>query len=290
MRIITAFDNHSYSARIVSEVAKLAANTWADMTMLGVQSSATGNTPESALANKLKHYRNDFLAQFDGRELPYDGSADSLEFKKRKDNLWELIGYSQEGDFRKKLLIKIRAGEPVKAILAEASEQESDLIVLGCTKGLDCQWNGQTDLPQRVAKSADCSTLVIKEKKSPDTITCFLDQTYVSQASLEMVNQVVTLYNAELKIIGLTDSKGVGGNEKVETRMAEILRYYADRKINAWIKLVRPEELEEYVAQVSRENMVALWMGKKSLLSKIFSRDLVGKLVNSSQSSVLILR
>ena len=289
MRIVIAFDIHSYSARIVSEVAKLAANTWADMTMLGVQPSATGNTPAPALARQLKLYRNNFLTQFEGRELPYDDSADSLEFK-GKGNVWELVGYSQEGDSRKKLLVKIRAGEPVKVILAEANEQESDLIVLGCTKGLDCQWNGLTGLPQRVAKSADCSTLVIKEKKSPDTITCFLDQTYVSQSSLEMINQIVTLYHAELKIIGLTDSQGGFGNERVENRMAEILRYYADRKINAWIKLVRPEDLEEYVAQVSRENMIALWMGKKSLLGKIFSRDLVGKLVNSSQSSVLILR
>ncbi len=289
MRIITAFDIHSYSARVVSEVANLAANTWADMTMLGVQPSATGNAPEPALAKQLKQHRNDFLSQFHGSELPYDGSADSLEFK-RKGDLWELIGDSQEGGSRKKLLIKIRAGEPVKTILAEAGEQEADLIVLGCTKGLDCQWHGVTDLPQKVAKSADCSTLVIKEKKSPETITCFLDQTHVSQSSLEMINQIVTVYHAELKIIGLTDRKGGLGNERLENRMAAILRYYAERKINAWIKLVRPEDLEEYVAQVSREEMIALWMGKKSLLGKIFSHDLVGKLVNSSQSSVLILR
>jgi hypothetical protein len=36
--------------------------------------------------------------------------------------------------------------------------------------------------------------------------------------------------------------------------------------------------------------MIGLWIGKKSLLKKIFSRDLVGRLVNSSRSSVLILR
>jgi len=289
MRIITAFDTHSYSARIVSEVANLAANTWADMTLLGVQPSASGDTPDPALAKHLKQYRNDFLNQFHGKELPYDGKADSLEFK-RKGDVWELVGDEQASDSRKKLLIKIRAGEPVKAILAETSKQEGDLIVLGCTKGFDCQWHDVTNLPQKVAKNADCSTLVIKEKKSPETITCFLDQTHISQSSLEMINQIVSVYQAELKIIGLTDSKGGQGNERLESRMADILRYYAERKINAWIKLVRPEDLEIYVSQVSRDEMIGLWMGKKSLLGKIFSKGLVEKLVNNSQSSVLILR
>lgn len=289
MRIITALDSHSYSATIVSEVVKLAANTWADMTMLGVQPSVTKNNPDPVIAKKLRQYRDDFISLFDGRELPYDGSADNLSFTLKNDS-WELTGDSPATESRKKLMIKIRAGEPVREILTEAKEAECDLIVLGCTKGLDCQWQGVIDLPQKVAKNADCSTLVIKEKKLPSTITCFLDQTHVSQSSLEMINQVVTLYQAELKIIGLTDTKGAAGNEGVESRIAEILKYYADRQINAWIKLVRLEDLEEYVAQVSRDNMIALWMGKKSLLSKIFSRNLVGKLVNNSQSSVLILR
>lgn len=289
MRIITAFDSNSYSSTIVSEVAKLAANTWAEMTMLGVQPSVTRNSPEQLLAKKLREYRDDFISMFEGRELPYDDSTDNLAFTLKNDT-WELVGYSPAADSRKKLLIKIRAGEPLKEILSEAKAGECDLIILGCTKGLDCQWQGVVDLPRKIAENADCSTMVIKEKTSPHTITCFLDQTHVSQASLEMINQIVTLYKAELKIIGLTAPKGGAGNEGVENKIADILKYYSDRQINAWIKLVRLEELEEYVAQVSRENMVALWMGKKSLLGKIFSRNLVGKLVNNSQSSVLILR
>ena len=117
-----------------------------------------------------------------------------------------------------------------------------------------------------------------------------MDQAHVSQASLEMINQIVTLHEAELKIIGITGPKGKVGKGDVEAKIAEILKYYSDRQINAWIKLIRLDSLEEYVARASREGMIALWMGEKSLLSKIFSRDLVGKLVQYSQSSVLILR
>ncbi len=289
MRIITAFDSHSYSATIVSEVAKLAANTWADITMLAVQPSDTGPQPDEDLATNLCQYRNDFTNHFDAGELPYASSASDAEFTK-KNGAWLYSAPPQETASQKELLLKIRVGDPVKEILAESNEQEADLIILGCTKGLDCQWHGEIDLPQKVAKRANCSVVVIKEKKSPATITCFLDQTHVSQASLEMINQIVTLYQAELKIVGLTNGKGSDDKEDFETKMAEILKYYAERQINAWIKLVRLEDLEEYVAQVSHQDMVGLWMGKKSLLGKIFSRNLVGKLVNHSQSSVLILR
>lgn len=289
MRIISAFDTHSYSATIVSEVAKLAANTWADITMLGVQPTDTGNKPGEDLAKDLCRYRTDFTQAFNSEELPYPCHSGAEEFIK-ENGAWNLAPPAQETASQKGLQVKIRVGDPVKEILAESNEQEADLIILGCTKGLDCQWHGEVDLPQKIAKKADCSVVVIKEKKAPTTITCFLDQSHVSQASLEMINQIVTLYQAELKIVGLTKSKDTEGNENFEAKMAEILKYYAERQINAWIKLIRLEDLEEYVAEVSRDDMIALWMGKKSLLGKIFSRNLVGKVVDHSQSSVIILR
>ncbi|MBU0682607.1 MAG: universal stress protein [Proteobacteria bacterium] len=289
MRILIAFDTHSYSSRIVSEVAKLAANTWADITMLAVQPAGSGNKTDATLAKALRQYRTDFIDQFDAGDQPYGGNISNEEFV-QKNGAWELSKHSPALASRKELLLKIRVGDPAKEILAEAREHEADLIVLGCTKGLDSQWKGEVDLPQKIAKKAACSVVVIKEKKVPTTLTCCLDQTHVSQSSLEMINQIVTLYQAELKIVGLTDNKGTDGKAGVENSIAQILKYYAERQISAWIKLVRPEDLEEYVAEVSRENMVGLWMGKKSLLGKIFSPNLVGKLVNHSQSSVLILR
>jgi len=289
MRILIAFDAQSYSAGIVSEVAKLAANTWADVTMLAVQPAAGTAQPDRDLAETLQRYKTAFIDEFAGADLPYGRPAGHESFMP-KNGGWELSGGEQEGVGRKQLTVKIRGGDAVKEILAEAREQESDLIVLGCTTGLDCQWEGEIELPQKIAKRATCSVLVIKEKKLPDTIICCLDQAHVSQASLEMINQVVTLHQAELKIIGLTNPKGTIGKGDVEGKMAEILKYYADRQISAWIKLVQLDALEEYVARASREGMIALWMGEKSLLGKIFSRNLVGKLVNYSRSSVLILR
>ena len=36
MRILVAVDQHPYSAHVVKDVAKLAGNTWADVTLLGI--------------------------------------------------------------------------------------------------------------------------------------------------------------------------------------------------------------------------------------------------------------
>jgi hypothetical protein len=268
-------------------VAGLAKNTWADVTMLAVQPSKTSGL-DSQLAETLQGYCQEFIEQIDDPALPYAPIAydDTPRFE---DGAWQFG--AENGGGRKKLAAKIRTGGAIKEILAEAREQESDLIILGCTRGLECQWQREVDLPEKVAKGAFCSVMVIKERQEPETIVCCLDQAHVSQSSLEMINQIVTLHQAELKIIGLTATgRPASKKAEVESKMAEILGYYSSLQVSAWIKLVPRDALEEYVAQASREGMVALWMGQKSLLKKIFSRSLVGKLVNSSQSSVLILR
>ncbi|MFH1216422.1 MAG: universal stress protein [Pseudomonadota bacterium] len=290
MRIIAAFDLHSYSERIVSDLADMAANTWADITILGVQPVDSGDSPDEYFAGTLRHYREEFIRHLSGNELPYGGITGYEEFVPIGQGRWEINNHGMQGEVRKKLLVRIRTGDPLKEILAESREQKSDLVMLGCTKGMDCQWQGEVDLPRKVAAKAACSVLVIKDMKRPDTIISFLDQEHVSQASLEMINQIVTLHQAELKIVGITQGERAGSEEGIKSRIAGILKYYSERRISAWIKLVWPEDLEQYVAESSREGMIALWMGKKSLLGKIFSRDLVGKLVSHSQSSVLILR
>jgi len=287
MRILAALDEHSYSAGIINSVARLAANTWADVTLLGIRSgSAAGGTfsMDHPLVNTLMGYKDDFLDQFAGSSSPYTrGQQIALT---DSNGIGEMLGTSD--DSRKELKIRLRTGNPEREIMEEARQAESDLIVLGCSGAGDCQWQGLLNLPEKVAKDAACSVLVIKEERIPEKIICCMDQPSVSQASVEMINQVVTINKADLEIIGLTGPKGL--KEEVERQMDGILRYYMAQQINAWVKLVDMEALGEYVAQASRDSMIALWMGKKSLLQKIFNRDLVGKLVTRAQSSVLILR
>jgi len=293
MRILVAVDQHPYSDRVVKDVAKLAGNTWADVTLLGVGSKATeiGRSSNCAefkhpLAEKLRNYRRNFLDHFEKEESPYEKRLCKYEFVEVKRGMWEEL-YVCRGA-RKDLKIVLRSGNPVKEILAQSQENDSDLIAMGCNKEGDCQWEGAINLPQKVANNATCSVLVVKEEKQIGKIVCCLDQERISQKSIEMINQMVTLYQTELDIVGLMDGPTL--KPMVEKNLDAILKYYKARKIKAWIKLVEAASLGPFISQEARRSMMALWMGEHSLLSKMFTRGKVDKLIQRSKSSVLLLR
>lgn len=285
MRILFVVDDQPYSASIVTEASKIAANTWADVTIMTVQNGS--GEPEKAKADFLRGYKKKFLDQIAEDGFPYATPSGTEEFIQVEGG-WQ--GNQSSRDGSKSCTLKIRNGNTLKEIIQEAQSQECDLIIIGGSS-LDCQWNEEVlNLPQRVAEEAACSVLVIKETRVVKTIIGCLDQSQISQESLEMINQLVTHHQADLKIIGLTGPKGLSGKGDIEGKMGDILSYYNARDINAWIKLVESNNLEEYVATASKDGIIAVWMGKKSIFGKLFSANLVEKLVSSSQSSVLILR
>jgi nucleotide-binding universal stress UspA family protein len=293
MRILAAVDHHPYSAKVINDVAKLAGNTWADVTLLGVGPKAMdiGRSSSRAgikhpLTEKLKKYRLTFLDHFEKEESPYEKRSCSYEFIEVKKGIWEEL-YICRGA-RKDLRIVLRSGNPAKEILAQAQEDGSDLVALGCSREGECQWEGAQNLPQKVANNATCSVLVVKEEKQIRKIVCCLDQENVSQKSIEMINQMVTMYQTELEIVGLTDKATL--KPKVEKNLEAILKYYNARQIKAWIKLVETASLESFISQEARRSMMALWMGGQFILTKMFPRGKVDKLIQGSQSSVLLLR
>jgi nucleotide-binding universal stress UspA family protein len=293
MRILAAVDHHPYSAHVINDVAKLAGNTWADVTLLGVGSKAMDigrslgrSGIKHPLTDKLKKYRRTFLDHFEKEESPYEKRSCSYEFIEINKGVWEEL-YICRGA-RKDLRIVLRPGNPVKEILAQAQEDGSDLVVLGCSSEGKCQWEGALNLPQKVATNATCSVLVVKEEKQIRKIVCCLDQENVSQKSIEMINQMVTLYQTELEIVGLTEKATL--KSKVEKNLEAILKYYNARQIKAWIKLVETASLESFISQEARRSMMALWMGEQFILTKMFPRSKVDKLIQGSQSSVLLLR
>ena len=293
MRILVAVDQHPYSAHVIKDVAKLAGNTWADVTLLGLGPKAMdiGRSSSRAgiknpLTEKLKKYRRSFLDQFEKEESPYEKSRCSYEFIEVKRGIWEEL-YICRG-VRKDLKIMLRSGTPVKEILAQIQEDDSDLVAMGCYKEGGCQWEGEINLPQKVANNATCSVLVVKEEKQISKIVCCLDQENISQKSIEMINQMVTLYQTELEIVGLTDRTKL--RPKVEKNLEAILKYYNTRQIKAWIKLVETGSLDTFISQEARRSMMALWLGGQSIFTKIFPRGKVDKLIQGSKSSVLLLR
>jgi nucleotide-binding universal stress UspA family protein len=297
MRILVALDQHPYSNHALREAAKLAMNTWADVTLLGVcpkiapkskqaKERSAHRVPDHPITKALRNHRKDFLGYFQGKDSPYNTQQNETELIETDRHLWEEAPAGR-GSI-KDLKIRIRQGNPVKATLAESREDGSDLIVIGGDKTRKCLWENAGNVPQKIANDAACSVLVVKEETTANRIVCCLDHDTVSQESLEMINQMVTFHKAELEIIGLADGEGL--KVEVERKISLILQYYTARQLMPIIQLVETSSLESFVSQEAQRSLMALWMGEKSRLEKIFPPRKVGKLVRTSKSSVLILR
>jgi hypothetical protein len=202
---------------------------------------------------------------------------------------WGLEAPVSPDTARKPLRLVVRSGNLLNAILGQARQDGSDFIVIGTAANKDePEWIGEVDLTAKVANNAPCSVLVVKEEKAVNTVMGILDQDHVSQESLELINQMVTVHQAELKIVGLATSKGL--DERVEMKMGEVLDYYAARGIKAWITMVTEQEMEGFAAHAAETSLLGLWLGKKSFLAKIFSKDRVSQLINVTTSSLLVLK
>jgi nucleotide-binding universal stress UspA family protein len=282
MKILVALDAKDYSKKILKDVARLAENTLADMVFLGIQDNV--REPAKPLVNALMKYQQDVYSYFSPDDLPYADFA-SDQWQERSKGDWSI---SSKG--MKEFTLRIRTGSAAKQIITVAADMECDLVILGCSNKVGCEWDGEMNVPLRVAEDAPCSVLVIKQVKSSNQIVSILDQSVVSQDSLEIVNQLVTLHDAGLKIVGVKENKE-SKKDLIEQRMVELLKYYNDREVGAWVKLLNSDSVKEYVTASSREAIIALWMGgKQSLIKKLFSQSMVDKLLETTKSSLLILR
>lgn len=281
MKILVPLDSHEYSRKILKDVARLARNTLADIVFLGVQDKS--QDPQPSLVQTLMKYRNDVCSYFSADEQLY-GDLGSENFKKLENGGWEL---SSKG--MKEFALHIAVGSIAKQSVELAEQLGANLIILGCGGMEDCEWEGEMNVPLRIAKDASCSVLVVKQPKKSDEIVSILDQSIVSQDSLELINQMVTLHETGLKIVGVSEKK-VSKQDRLETRMVELLKYYNERQIGAWVTLIDSSDVKNYVASFSGHSIVALWMGKESLIKKLFTPSMVDRLLETTKSSLLILR
>jgi len=295
MKILAALDSSSQSSFVVEEVARLAANTWSDVTLLGIEPEAAHSdqialaredrrASEHPLLASLRKNRTIFLDHFGSDDSPYKPDHETLELVELENGLWEDLRVLRSSV--KQLKCRLRPGNPAKAVLAEARNAQCDLIVIG-----NCVSSHKGELSRSVKKiilEAETSVLLLAEFKKPRRIVACLDHVNVSQPSLEMINQMVTLYGADLEIAGVTTQDNLAS--EVDHKMGEVLKYYAANKIKALVRLVEEDSLEAFAGQAAKENLVALWMGKKSLWDKFFQPRNFGKLLSGSESSLLVLR
>jgi nucleotide-binding universal stress UspA family protein len=288
MKILFAGDEHPYSAYALQQVVRLAMNTWADVTLLAVSPAEAAAKPGESqpLAQALQGYRETFLKSAGGEGSPYALGNWRYEWIPRKSGQWEEMLVNRGA--KKDVTVRLRFGNEAQEILAEAREEESDLVVLGCTKGGPCIWQGSAPVPQRVVNDADCSVLLVKEEQPISRILACLDQSYISQDSLEMINQMATLHKAQLELVGLSQEGSM--KKDVYRRLIEIGDYYEDRQIKVTTRLTDIVDFEKFIDQELQQDLLALFMGKKSLLDRFFPRDWVGRFVTKCPTSVLVMR
>ena len=294
MRVLVAVDENPYSLYAVDQAARFAANTWPDITLLAVEKVLTSPVMEDDAPLEKQHpkirllrrYRADLMGFLGSSSEVYASgtpSTDAVSFHPAGKNLLE----EHPAGARKEMLLRLRAGHPVKAILTEARALESDLVILGCGQGC-AEWEGEKDVPGKVTAGADCSVLVVRDDTRPTRVVCCLGHDDISQKSLEMINQLVTLHGADLEIVGILRRGEL--KESVERKMGEVLDYYLQRGVRALVKVVEEREMESFVSTGAHNDLMALWLSPQSALQRIFSRERFASLINTIASSMLILR
>ncbi len=283
MKIIVAVDSNPCSTHVAYEVGKLAVNTWADITIMGVLPPADdGAEARKKLEQCLVKYRRIILDCYTADSCPY--SKDAVEEWHETEDGYVRAG---TGGGLKQLQLLIARGSEAQEILEFNQRSESDLIVISCDKDSGCVWQaGQ--VPMKVATEASCSVLVVKETKEPEQVVCCLDHDHVTQYSLEMINQLVTLYGAELKIVGIADSANL--KENIEQKMQQLLKYYNKLQLTPWLEVVDGSALSSFISTEARKNLVALWVGPTSFLNRFFPKKRIQSFISDSPSSVLLLR
>jgi nucleotide-binding universal stress UspA family protein len=289
MKILFAADEHAYSAYALKEVIRLALNTWSDVTLMAVApGETTSPNPDHPLVKALEGYRDLFLKSAEVEGSPYARKEYRHEWLPLRSGGWEelLVCRGEKRDVR----VCLRAGSAAQEIVAQAREEETDLLVLGCSRGTDCTWQGAggAQVPQKVVSDADCSVFLVKEEQPLNRILACLDQSYISQESLEVINQMATIHEASVELIGLSPSGDL--KKDVYRRLIEIGDYYEDRQIKVKTQITDIGDLESLIESSLKEDLLALWMGRKSLLDRVFPRDWVGRFVSKCQTSVLVLR
>ncbi|WP_419787117.1 universal stress protein [Pseudodesulfovibrio sp.] len=287
MKLLVAVDENPYSRYAVGQAARLAANTWADVVMLAVEKSRAyldeGDLDQAHAHPKtttLSRYRADFLGAI-GPEADIYGQAQDVAFGRSGDML------EADASGRKSMTLRVRSGNPVKAIVAEAKASGSDLIILGSSQH-EGGWGRGSDVPGKVADAAACSVFVLRENVVPSKVVCCLDHAHVTQESLELINQCVTQYGAELEVVGVLKHGEL--REEVDAKMSEVLDYYLDRDVRALVRVVNEDDLEPFIESGDSDDLMALWLPPKSPLQKLLPGHRVASLVNHASASILILR
>ena len=275
MNILVVTDSRFFDQRLALEIGRLAANTWANITLIDTLFAFKGKTSNDFQPNLL-NYRQAILDFFPvENSCPY-GPKNIDTWLKDKDGTSLISPESAP----KRLTLTCIQKDVIREIYLFSKRQSLDLLLLGGNMTLK-------PLLVAAATEASGSVLVVKGPPDPQQIICCLNHEHVTQTSLEMINQLVTIYDAGLKIIGF--SNGEDERIKIELILKRLLHYYTNLKLTPWLEMVDLSIMSQFIIQQSKNNLIAFWVDKKSSPKSLFTEDKIMSLIFGSSSSVLLL-
>lgn len=286
MKILLAVDEGLYSRYAAAETAKLALNSWADVTILGLcgPGGESGPSVGGELLEALHSYRQMFLDQGSPENNPYLTDTESTEWVPVGKDLWEELRVLRGG--RKRLRVCVRPGDANQVLIEDASE-DYDLIVLGCGPQGESLAGGAATL-QKIVENPRASVLLVKQDHDIHKLFCCLDNHDVPQRSLEMINLLATIHDAELELVGVMREGWI--KIEVDQELSKLGRYFFSNQSQVRTGFKEHATLEPFVSQEARPDLLVLWRGKQSILNSLFPKKWLKDLVDKSASSVLVLR
>ncbi len=248
MNILVIVESTGFNKKLAKEVGRLAANTWANITLLGYLPKLVKEKSRTLQENIIK-YRDEILSCFSDEGSPYPRIW-SEEWQNKDQSLVMPMESAQ-----KRLDLIIVKAEDDLNIISFLRSKPVDLLIFG----------DQADFQSPViagTMEVAGSLLVIKGIKDPHQVVCCLDHDQIHHNSLDIINQLVTLYNAELKIVGF--SNGGQNQKKIEACLQYLLNYYSNLKVTPWLELVDASIKAQFLVKESQKKLVALGYEKKS--------------------------
>ncbi len=275
MNILVVTDSRFFDQRLAREIARLAANSWANITLLGTITDAKAHKIDE-LQQNLVNYQQAILDLF-----PVGSNAID---KPKKISRWQKTGdrfvLTSPDSIPKRLELVLIQGDLIREIYLFSNRHPLDLLVLGG------DINNDSLLVAAATEAAD-AVLVVKGIKAPKQIVCCLNHEHVTPNSLKLISRLVTLYNTRLKIVGF--SNGHEERTLIESKLVELLHYFNTRKLTPWLEMVDASIMPRFILQESEENLVAIWVKKNSHFNCRLPQDTLVLLINDFPSSVLLL-
>lgn len=274
MNILVVVENVGFNRKLAQEVGRLAVNTWANVTLLGYLPQFVKEESRKLQENIIK-YREEVLSCFSAGAHPYSRRWSEKWQKKNQSLALPMESGQKSLDL---IIVKIVDNLDIVSFLRN---KPVDLLVLGDPSDY------QSPVIAGVMKVAG-SLLVIKGMEDPHQVVCCLDHDQIRHSSLEIINQLVTLYNTELKIVGFTN--GGQNQKKIEACLQDLLSYYSNLKVTPWFELVDASIKAQFLVKESHKNLVALGFEKESSYSgSLLSREEI-TFLREAESSVLLLQ